>query len=149
MKVILTQSHFKLGSAGDVITVRDGYARNYLIPRKFAIPATPGNMKQVEQIRRRQMTIEQKRKEKMQILAEKLSRVSLDLVVEVDEEDKLFGTVTTGQIADALQRRGFDIDRKQIIIDEPIDSLGVYNVKIDLHPEVECAVRVWILKHEH
>ena len=149
MKVILTQSHFKLGSAGDVITVRDGYARNYLIPRKFAIPATPGNMKQVEQIRRRQMTIEQKRKEKMQILAEKLSRVSVDLVVEVDEEDKLFGTVTTGQIADALQRRGFDIDRKQIIIDEPIDSLGVYNVKIDLHPEVECAVRVWILKHEH
>ena len=149
MKVILTQSHFKLGSAGDVITVKDGYARNYLIPRKFAIPATPGNMKQVEQIRRRQMTIEQKRKEKMQILAEKLSRVSLDLVVEVDEEDKLFGTVTTGQIADALQRRGFDIDRKQIIIDEPIDSLGVYNVKIDLHPEVECAVRVWILKHEH
>ncbi|MCD6417854.1 50S ribosomal protein L9 [bacterium] len=149
MKVILTQSHFKLGSAGDVITVKDGYARNYLIPRKFAIPATPGNMKQVEQIRRRQMTIEQKRKEKMQILAEKLSRVSVDLVVEVDEEDKLFGTVTTGQIADALQRRGFDIDRKQIIIDEPIDSLGVYNVKIDLHPEVECAVRVWILKHEH
>ncbi len=148
MKVILTKSHSKLGTAGNIVVVKDGYARNFLIPRKLAIPATSGNMKQVKQIKHRQMTIEQKRKEKMQILAEKLSRVSVDLVVEVDDEDKLFGTVTQGQIAEALQKQGFDINRKQVALDEPIDSLGVYNIRIDLHPEVESRVRVWILKHE-
>ena len=103
----------------------------------------------INQTEHRQMTIEQKRKEKMRVLADKLSRVSVDLVVEVDDEDKLFGTVTTGQIAEALQKQGFDVDRKQVALDEPIDSLGVYNIRIDLHPEIESRVRVWILKHEH
>lgn len=148
MKVILTQHHSRLGNAGDVVSVKDGYARNYLIPRKIAIPATSGNMKQVEQIRRRQLTMEQKRKERMMTLAEKLSRVSVDIVVEVDENENLFGTVTPGQVAETLQKQGFDINKKQVILDEPIDSLGVYNVRIKLHPEVESKVRVWILKHE-
>ena len=84
----------------------------------------------------------------MQILADKLQKVSVDLVVEVDEEDKLFGTVSPGQIAEALQKQGFDIDRKQIVIEEPIDSLGVYNVTVKLHPEVQAKVRVWILRHD-
>ncbi len=146
MKVILTQSHPKFGNAGDVIEVRDGFARNYLIPRRLAIPATPGNLKQIDQIRRRQLTLEQRRREKLQALAEKLSQASVDLVVEVDEQDRLFGAVTPGQIAEALQKQGFDVDKKQIVLDEPIESLGVYNVRVVLHPEVEARVRVWILK---
>ena len=148
MKIILTQSHSELGIAGDIVVVKDGYARNYLIPRKLAIKATSGNMKRVEQIRRRQMTIEQKNRERMEALAEKLSRASVDLIVEVDEDDKLFGTVSNGQIAQALQKQGFEVDRKQILLDEPINSLGVYNFRVALHPEVETTVRVWILKHE-
>jgi len=148
MKVILTQSHPRLGEAGDVVEVKDGYARNYLIPRNLAIPATKGNLKQVEAIKRRQMTLEQKRKEKLMAIAEKLSRVSVDIVVEVDENDRLFGSVTPGQIAEALQKQGFDIDKKQIILDEPIESLGVYNVTVKLHPEIEAKARVWVFKHE-
>ncbi len=148
MKVILTQPHPRLGEPGDVVEVKDGYARNYLIPRNLAIPATKGNLKQVEAIKRRQMTLEQKRKEKLMAIAEKLSRVSVDIVVEVDENDRLFGSVTPGQIAEALQKQGFDIDKKQIILEEPIESLGVYNVTIKLHPEIEAKARVWVFKHE-
>jgi len=148
MKVILTQPHLKLGEAGDIIVVKDGYARNYLIPRNLAIAANKGNIKQVEVIKRRRMTIEQKRKDKLQIVSEKLSRVSVDLVVEVDDEDRLFGHVTNTQISEALKKQGFDVDRKQVIIDEPIESLGVYNIKIQLHTEIETKIRVWVLKHE-
>ncbi len=148
MKVILTQPHPRLGEAGDVVEVKDGYARNYLFPRNLAIPATKGNLKQIEAIKRRQMTLEQKRKEKLMALAEKLSRISVDLVVEVDENDRLFGSVTPGQIAEALQKQGFDIDKKQIVIDEPIETLGVYNITVKLHPEIEGKVRLWVFKHE-
>lgn len=148
MKVILTQPHPRLGEAGDVVEVKDGYARNYLIPRNLAIPATKGNLKQVEAIKRRQMTLEQKRKEKLMALAEKLSRISVDLVVEVDENDRLFGSITPGQIAEALQKQGFDIDKKQIVIEEPIETLGVYNITVKLHPEIEGKVRLWVFKHE-
>jgi len=148
MKVILTQPHSKLGTAGDIIVVKDGYARNFLIPRNLAISATKGNLRQVETIKRRQMSIEQKHKAKLMTISDKLSRVSIDIVVEVDDEDKLFGSVTTGQIADSLNKQGFNIDRKQIIIDEPIESLGVYNVAVKLHSDIETKIRVWILKHE-
>ena len=148
MKVILTQPNPKLGDAGDIVVVKDGYARNYLFPRKLAIEATKGNLKRVEGIKKRQMSIEQRHKEKLMTISEKLSRVSVDIIVEVDDEDKLFGSVTPGQISEALKKQGFDIDRKQIILDEPIESLGVYNVGIKLHPDVETKVRVWVLKHE-
>ncbi|RKZ31481.1 50S ribosomal protein L9, partial [bacterium] len=116
--------------------------------RNLASPATEGNLKQVETIRRRQMSIEQKRKEKLQNVADKLSRVSVDIVVEVDENDNLFGSVTPGQIAEALQKQGFEVNKKQIVLDEPIENLGVYNVTVRLHPEVEAKARVWVFKHE-
>jgi large subunit ribosomal protein L9 len=147
MKIILTQPHAKLGAPGDIAIVKDGFARNFLFPRNLAIPASKGNLFQVEEIKKRQDTIEKKRKEKMLLLGEKLSRASVDLEVEVDEYDKLYGHVSAGQIAEALNNQGFDLDRKQIVIDEPINTLGVYNVKIRLHPEVETEVRVWIMKH--
>lgn len=148
MKVIITQPYPKLGNAGDIVEVKDGFARNFLIPKKIAIPANEGNLKQVEQIKRKQMTIEQKLRAKLSSIAEQLSRTSIDLIVEVDEKDKLFGTISQTQIAEALAKQGFEIDRKQIIIEEPIETLGVYNVKIQLHPDISSVIRVWVLKHE-
>jgi len=148
MKIILIQPHPKLGDVGDIVEVKDGFARNYLIPKKFAIPATKGNLKQIEMLKKRKLTIEEKRKKYLHQLAEKLARTSVDIVVETDEEDRPFGAVSAGQIADALQRQGFNVDKKQIIIEEPIDSLGVYNVKIKLHPEIETKIRLWVLKSE-
>ncbi len=148
MKVIMTQHHPQLGNPGDVVNVKDGFARNFLIPRKYAIIATPGNLRQVEMIKQRQLTLEEKHKEKLRYISEKIARISVDLVVEVDEEDRLFGTVSPAQIAEALEKQGYSISKKQIIISDPIDSLGVYNVRVQLHPDIESKIRVWVLKRE-
>jgi large subunit ribosomal protein L9 len=99
-------------------------------------------------IKQRQFTLEEKHKEKLRYISEKIARISVDLVVEVDEEDRLFGTVSPAQIAEALEKQGYSISKKQIIISDPIDSLGVYNVRVQLHPDIESKVRVWVLKRE-
>ncbi len=147
MKIILIKPHTRLGESGDIVAVKDGYARNFLFPRNLAIPATDSNLRQVEVLRRQRVAQEEKRKGKLAIVAEKLSRTSVDLQVEADANDMLYGSVTSGLIADALQKQGFDVDRKKIHIDEPIDRVGVYNVRIELHPEIDAKVRVWVIKH--
>ena len=146
MNVILIQDVEKLGSLGDEITVKDGYARNYLIPNKIAVEATPGALKILERKKKEKERIEQKLKEECQQTSEKLKDLSITITMEAGEEDKLFGSVTSEMIAESLVSEGVEVDKKKIILDEPLKALGVYNIDIKLHPEVTAQVRIWVVK---
>ena len=146
MKVILRQNHESLGQIGEVIDVKDGYARNFLIPRKIAYAALKGNVRALEEEKK---TVEKKRLQEVQA-AEKLSteleKVSVTIPVQVGEEDKIFGSVTTQMIADALKEKGYDIDKRKIDIEEPIKSLGIYGISIKLHQNVTTNIKVWVVR---
>ncbi|NIR50380.1 50S ribosomal protein L9 [candidate division KSB1 bacterium] len=146
MKVILKQDVSNVGQSGDIVEVKDGYARNFLIPRQVALQATPKNLKVYEQEKQRHQIKLTKEKRSAEQLAEKLDQVSLTAPVAVGEEDKVFGAVTSQNIADLLNNKGFDIDRKKIVLEEPLKALGVYEVPIKLHSEVEAKVKVWVVK---
>lgn len=146
MKVILRQNYKSLGNFGDIVEVKDGYARNFLIPRKIAFQATPQNLKIFELEKKREEIKESKDKRTAELLAKKLEGVSLTATVAVGEEDKVFGAVTTQNLADLLKAKGFNIDRRKIQLDEPLKALGVYEVPIKLHNEVEVRLKVWVVK---
>ncbi len=143
MKVILLRDTEKLGKIGDVVNVKDGYARNYLMPMAIAVPATQSNIRtvkgQISALKRKA----EKQIEGFKKLAEKLSSVRVTVEHEVGEEGKLFGSVTTSQIASALHNNGFkDIERKQIILEKPIRETGTYEVKIHLFKDLEATILV-------
>lgn len=146
MKVILLEDVDRLGKVGEVITVKEGYARNYLIPNNKAKIATPGNMKILEAIKKKRALEESKKLDEVKKRADKISGLSLTIAAQAGEEDKLFGSVSNDDIADALAEQGLTIDRKDIIIDEPIKKLGAYQVTVKLHPEVKATLRVWVVK---
>ena len=146
MKIVLRQDHDKLGKLGDVIEVKSGFARNYLIPKKIAFQATPQNLQVFENDRKRAQLRQLQDQREAQHLAEKLKDVSLTATVTVGEEDKVFGAVTSQNIADLLAAKGFEIDRRKIQLDEPLKALGVYEVAIRLHTDVETAIKVWVVK---
>ncbi len=146
MKIILLKDVDNLGTIGDELEVKDGYARNYLIPKKFAMESSEGAMRILEQKKREKENSERKIKEECAQLAEKIRSVSCTISMETGEEDKLFGSVTSETIADSLRGEGFDIDKKKIELEEPIKSLGVYTVEIRLHPEVTTQARIWVVK---
>ena len=140
MKVILRQDHDKLGEAGKVIQVKAGFARNFLIPKGIVYPATSENMKKYDRDKEQlNMKIIQEQR-KSEELAKVLENVSCTITVQVGEEDKLFGSVTSQNIAEVLETQGHKIDKRKIVLDEPIKSLGIYSVPIKLHPEVEAKV---------
>jgi large subunit ribosomal protein L9 len=146
MEVILRSDIERLGKIGDVVKVSPGYARNYLIPQKLAYAATKGNLKRIEYEIRRAAQMADHELEQARKYAGKLSELSLTFQVKVGEEDKLYGSVTTGDIADEASRQGFDLDRRKILLDEPIKKLGVYTVSVRLYPEVEAEIKVWVVK---
>ena len=146
MKVILIKDVEKLGQIGDEIEIKDGYARNYLIPRKVAIESTKGAVKILEQKRKERARRELLLKEEMQVVAEKIAGISCTISMEAGEEEKLFGAVTTEMIAEALAAEGAEIDKKKIDLAEPIKALGVYTIDVKLHPEVKAQARVWVVK---
>ncbi|MDD4956978.1 MAG: 50S ribosomal protein L9 [Candidatus Omnitrophica bacterium] len=146
MKVILIKDVESLGQIGDEMEVKDGYARNYLIPNKFVIEATPGAVSILEQKKRQKERRERKLMEAAGQLAEKIAALSITVSMEAGEEDKLFGAVTSEVIAEYLAAEGIEIDKKKIVLDDPIKALGVYNVEIKLHPEVKAQARVWVVK---
>lgn len=146
MKVILRQDYEPLGKVGDVVEVKDGYARNFLIPKKIVYPATPGSLKAVEEERKRNQVKLQREKKSAEFLASELEKVSVTIPVTVGEEDRIHGTVTTEMIANALLEKGYEIERRKIEIEEQIKTLGIYNTKIKLHPEVTAVVKVWVVK---
>jgi len=146
MKVILLKDTEKLGSLGDEIEVKDGYARNYLIPRKVVMKSTKGALRILEQKMREKERREKQIKEECEQLVEKIQAVSCTIAMEVGEDDKLFGAVTSEMIVESLSSESIEIDKKKIILEEPLKVLGVYNVEIRLHPEVKTQVRVWVVK---
>jgi len=146
MKVILIADVEKLGSTGDIITVKAGYARNFLIPTKKARPATPGNVKLAEAIKKKKELELAKKKEEVLNLANTLSNLSCTINMAAGEEDKLFGSVTADIISKTLEPMGFHIDKKDILLEEPIRKLGVYQVDVKLHPEVKASLKIWVVK---
>jgi large subunit ribosomal protein L9 len=146
MEIILRQAVENLGKPGDVVKVKAGYGRNYLLPYGLAYEATPGNLKRIQQERDRLDAAENERRGAAQTLAERLEQVSLTFSARVGEEGKLFGSVTTADIAQQLDAQGFHIEKRQIDLHEPIKALGVYRVPIRLHADVKPEVRVWVIK---
>lgn len=145
MKVILLEDIEKLGKEGDVVDVAPGYARNYLILKKKALVSSPGNMKKFEEIKKMKTVQYMKSKEEAEKLAEKLNTLSITAVVKVDENERLYGSVTSPDIAELLRKEGYEIAKKKIIIDEPIKSLGVYTIPIGLHEEVQATIKLWVV----
>lgn len=146
MKVILRKNFDQLGKVGDVIVVKDGYARNYLIPRQIAYQATPGNIRALEEEKKQIIKKEVKELEDAQKLASELEKISITISVKVGEEDKIFGSVTNQMIADAIKEKGFEIDRRKIEITEPIKALGIYSVSVKLHPSVAANIKTWVVR---
>jgi len=146
MKVILMKDVEKLGSIGDELEIKDGYARNYLIPKKLVIESNKGALRILEQKKMEASRREQKIKDEYRALAEKIKAGSFTISVDAGEKDKLFGSVTAEMIADFLKVEGLEIDKRKIVLEEPIKALGVYNIEIRLHPEVKAEARIWIVK---
>ena len=146
MEVILRKDHEKLGTVGTKIVVKDGYARNYLIPRGLAYAATEGALRSLAEERKqtdRRSTKELKSSEK---LAEELDKVSITIQMKVGEDEKLFGSVTSQMIADAIKEKGLEIDKRTIELEEPIKALGIYTVNVKLHQNVAGKVKVWVVR---
>jgi large subunit ribosomal protein L9 len=146
MEVILRQSVDSLGHPGDVVTVSPGYARNYLLPRGIAYAATEGNKKRIAQEKARLEAAESERRGAAEDVAKKLEEVSITFSARVGDEGKLFGSVTTADIAQQLEAQGFTIEKRQIDLHEPIKALGVYRVPIRLHADVRPEIKVWVIK---
>jgi large subunit ribosomal protein L9 len=136
----------RLGRPGDCINVKDGYARNFLFPKNLAKEATPGNIKSLESLKKKQALEDENRLKEARALAEKLAALSITINAKCGEEEKLFGAVTAEMISGALKAEGVSIDKKDIVIDEPIKKLGVYNIGAKIHPEVKASVKVWVVK---
>ncbi len=146
MKVILREDINKLGEAGEIVDVKPGYFRNYLEPKRMAMRATDSNRAIFEEEKRMRDVRENKARLDSEKLAEKLRNVSLNAMVQVGEEDKVFGSVTSQDIAKLLKDEGFDIDKRDILLDEPIKALGIYTVPVKLHKDVDAEVKVWVIK---
>src|SRR5262249_42234080 len=146
MEVILKEDVEKLGHRGDVVKVADGYGRNFLLPRKLAIEATTGNKQVIESMKASAVRRSAKEKSEAEILAKQIETVELTFSRKVGEKDHLFGAVPAGDIADALNPKGFNIDRRKIQLDEPIKSLGDFDVPVRLHREVTARFKVTVNK---
>jgi large subunit ribosomal protein L9 len=146
MEVILRQAVENVGKPGEIVKVSNGFARNYLLPRGLAYEATAGNRKRIEQEKARLEAAENQRKSEAEELAARLEPVQLTFSARVGEEDKLFGSVTSADIAHQLQAQGFQIEKRQIDLHEPIKSLGVFKVPVRLHAEVKPEIKVWVIK---
>ncbi|HEY5615632.1 MAG TPA: 50S ribosomal protein L9 [Bacteroidota bacterium] len=146
MKVILRQDHIKLGKLGDVVDVKDGYARNFLIPRNIAFLATANAVKMLDEEKKQSARRMDKEKTGSEKLAAELEKLSLTIQMKVGEDEKLFGSVTSQMIADGLQEKGITLDKRIIELDEPLKALGIYDVNIKLPGSVTGKVKVWVVQ---
>lgn len=136
----------RLGKPGDIVTVKDGYARNYLLPQRLALPATSGGVARFEQEKKQESQREVRRIREAEELTSRLALVSLTAAVQAGEDDRLFGSVSSQDVADLLAKEGYDIDKHKILLEEPIKSLGVYTVPIKLYKDVVAEVKVWVVR---
>jgi large subunit ribosomal protein L9 len=145
MKVILKETVESLGKAGDILKVADGYARNFLIPRRLAIEASSKSLKTLEQEKKHILQKVEKGKKQAELLVEKINGVTCTISRRIGEQDKLFGSVTTKDIEKSLSDQGIEIDRKTIILEEPIKSLGEFPVKIRLQPGITAEIKIIVV----
>jgi large subunit ribosomal protein L9 len=148
MQIILQEDVEKLGNRGELVEVAEGYARNFLLPRKLGLEATAGNLKRLERMRAHFAKKEATEKDAAQKQGEQLAAVSLEFTRKAGENDQLFGSVTSLDVAEALAGKGFEIDRKKIALAEPIKVMGDYEVPVKLHREVIVNVKVSVKKEE-
>ena len=146
MEIILTTSVDGLGGRGDIVQVKDGYARNFLLPRKMALPATRAMKKVMNEENKLQDIRGDKEKRIILEAARKMKDISVTIVVQSGEEDKLYGSVSEYDIARAITELGFKVDHHMVRLEEHIKLLGVYTVAVELHKEVEIQVKVWVVK---
>ena len=146
MELILTENVEKVGCKGDVVRVRDGYARNFLIPRNLAVPSTRANQEFVAEQKVRAEKRREKERAEAQKAVEKLNKVKLTIEAQAGDKEKLFGSVTAEDISEALQKQGHSYDRKHIHLKEPIRSLGTHAVAIEIYPQVKATISVEVIK---
>jgi large subunit ribosomal protein L9 len=144
MEVILKEDVQKLGHRGDVVKVADGYGRNFLLPRKLAIEATPANRAVIEQMKAAAVRRSVKEKSDAEALAKQFATVHLTFLRKVGERDHLFGSVTSADIAQEMEARGFSLDRRKIQLEEPLKTLGDFDVQIRLHRDIAAPIKVTI-----
>lgn len=146
MEVLLMQDIDGLGKQGDIVKVSDGYARNYLFPKGLAGPVTPAYQRKLAKLKEQQ---ELEKRKKIQEAAEKaalLRKKSCSISVETHDDGKLYGSVTPAMIAEALTQQGIPVEKSQVILKEPIRTVGVYEVTVELHPEIQVPVKVWVVE---
>jgi len=146
MRVILKQEVHNLGDAGEIVKVANGYGRNFLLPRGFAIPASEGSIRQLEHQKRVADAIRRKQLAGAKELGARLDSTAITLRREAGEDDKLFGAVTNREIAEALAAEGIPVDRRAIHLPEPIKAIGLFTIPVRLHREVEANVRVYVIR---
>ena len=146
MKVILLRDVESLGSAGEVVQVKSGFARNFLIPQHKALVASDTNVAQFESKRKQHEAVSERERRAAETIAKRLEADSLTAQVRVGEEDRLFGSVTVQNIADLLAEKDYDIDRRAVQLKEPIRALGVYTIDVRLHADVTAKVKLWVVK---
>ena len=145
LELILMADVEGLGLEGQTVNVTEGYARNYLLPRKLAVPISHAALKRLDKNRLARESRQQNERAAAQALAQTLEQVSCTIPVKVGDNDKLFGSVNANDIADTLKAQKIELDRRKIHLAEPIRELGVYTVKVKLHPEVEASLKVWVV----
>ena len=146
MKVILREDVEDLGAAGQVVEVKDGYGRNYLFPHNLAIPATKANLRAIDEVTKQKEIRERKQRREADIVKDKIEKLSISTEVLVGEEDKLFGSVTSAEIAELLEKEGVIIDKRAVKLEEPIKALGVYTVPVKVDKDVTANLKLWVVK---
>ena len=146
LQVVLQHDVDKVGKSGDLVKVRPGFARNYLIPRSLAVPATTAAVNRIAHEKAVALAKADKTKKEFSALAEKINGLKLTIARPVGEDDRLFGSVTAQNILDLLAAKGYEVDRRAVQLEEPIRALGVYTLELRLHPEVAAQVKLWVVK---
>ncbi len=146
MKIILREDVQDVGAAGQTVDVKDGFGRNFLIPRNLAIPATKANLKAVGEIAKQKTIREKKRRRGAEIIKDKIERLSLSVEVLVGDEDKVFGSVTNNDLVHLMEAEGVTVDKRAIELEEPIKALGVYTVPVKVDKDVYANLKVWVIK---
>ncbi|MEM7201127.1 MAG: 50S ribosomal protein L9 [Planctomycetota bacterium] len=146
MEVLLKRGIETLGRIGDVVSVKPGYARNYLLPLGFAVPVTKANLEEIEKERARALAEEQSRISGLKDVAERLSATSVTIEGRANEEGHLFGSVNASQIATAIREKGFAVEEKSVRLEAPLKEIGVFDVTVHLHAGVDAVIKVWVVQ---
>jgi len=146
MKVILREDVTGVGTAGQTVEVKSGYGRNFLFPRNLAIPASKGNLRAIGEVKKQKDLRDRKRRRDAEVIKDRIEKLSLSKEVKVGEEDKLYGSVTNADIAELLLVEGVTVDKRNILLDQPIKALGVYTVPVKIDKEVTAGLKLWVVK---